>query len=111
VTFTDSHSTIPTLTTGQSVILAAHIVDLRNRINARRALAGQGPVVWGETLTAQGTTIKAVHVNELRTAIKNLYALLLLPAPVFSGPDPLNVGLFVRAQQIAELRTLMTAVE
>src|SRR5204863_4267425 len=49
VTFTDPHSTIQTLTSGLSVILAAHIVDLRNRIDARRALAGQPPVVWGET--------------------------------------------------------------
>jgi hypothetical protein len=55
------------------------------------------------------TTIKAAHVNELRSAVTTLYAALGKPAPTFTGT--ITVGSIIRAQHIAELRNLVTAVE
>jgi hypothetical protein len=109
VTFTDPHSTAPTLTTGLTVVLAAHIVELRTRINAVLAAHGQPTITWAETLTAQVTMIKAAHMNELRSAVTTVYLALGLPAPTFTGT--ISVGSIIRAQDIAELRTLVTAVE
>jgi cob(I)alamin adenosyltransferase len=81
VQFTDTHSADPTLTTGLSVVLAGHIVNLRDRINAILTAHSQAIIAWGETLSTQMTAIKASHVNELRNAISTLYAALGLPAP------------------------------
>jgi len=109
VTFTDTHSTDQTLTTGLTVVLATHIVELRTRINAVLTAHSQLPIAWAETLSAHVTVIKAAHVNELRSAVTTLYAALGQPAPTFTGT--ITVGSLVRAQHIAELRNLVTAVE
>jgi hypothetical protein len=110
VQFTDPHSANPTLTTGLTIVLAGHIVNLRDRINAILTAHGQAPMTWAETLTAQMTAIKASHVNELRNAILTLYAALGLPAPTFLY-SPVAVGDVIRARTISELRGLVTAVE
>ncbi len=66
VTFTDAHSTTdPTITTGLTVVKAAHILELRNRIDALRSVHSLPPYPWTTPLSA-GVVIKGVHVNELR---------------------------------------------
>ena len=110
VTFTDPHSTIQTLTTGLTIVLAAHIVELRHRIDAVRVAHALPPVAWAETLTAQVALIKASHVNELRTEILVLYAALGLPTPTFLS-CPVSIGNVILARTIAEFRNLVTAVE
>jgi hypothetical protein len=109
VTFTDTHSTSQTITTGLTVVQAAHVVELRTRIDAVLTAHSQPTITWAENLTAQVTVIKAAHLNELRTAITTLYASLGLPAPTFTGT--ITVEGTIRAQDIAELRNLVTAVE
>jgi len=110
VQFTDTHSADPTLTTGLSVVLAGHIVNLRDRINAILTAHSQSTFTWDETLTTQMTAIKAAHVNELRNAISTLYAALGLPAPTFLY-SPVAPGDVIRARTISEFRALVTAVE
>jgi hypothetical protein len=110
VQFTDPHSADPTLTTGLTIVLAGHIVDLRDRINAILTAHSQATIVWAETLTAQMTAVKAAHVNEFRNAILTLYAALGLPAPTFLY-SPVAAGDVIRARTISEFRELVTAVE
>jgi subtilisin family serine protease len=109
VTFTELHSTDQTLTTGLTVVLAAHILELRARINAVLTAHSLPTITWAETLSTHVTVIKAAHVNELRTAMTALYAGLGLPPPTFTGT--ITIGSIIRAQTIAELRNLVTAVE
>ena len=109
VTFTDPHSTVQTVTTGLTIVRAAHLLELRTRINAVRTAHSLPATTWAETLSPQLTVIKAAHVNELRTAMTALYAGLGLPPPAFTGT--ITIGSLIRAQTIAELRNLITAVE
>jgi subtilisin family serine protease len=109
VTFTDPHSSVQTLTTGLTIILAAHIVELRNRINAVLIAHSQPTISWAEALNPQSTVVKAAHLNELRSAVTTMYAALGLSVPSFTGS--ITVGGVIRAQHIAELRGLVTAVE
>jgi len=52
-------------------VRAAHLTDLRNGITApRNALLGGSLTFTDPTITAGTTLIKAVHINELRNAVK-----------------------------------------
>lgn len=59
-------------------------------------------------LTAGVTTIKAVHVVELRTRVNNLRAQNLLSA--FSYTDPTLTSVLIRAQHILDLRVALAGV-
>lgn len=59
-------------------------------------------------LAAGVTTIKAVHIVELRTRVNNLRAQYLLP--VFSYTDPTLTSVLIRAQHILDLRVALAGV-
>ncbi|HYI10445.1 MAG TPA: Ig-like domain repeat protein [Thermoanaerobaculia bacterium] len=51
-------------------ITASHLNTLRDAINAGRAAHGATPVTFTDVLTAAATRIKALHVRELRDALR-----------------------------------------
>lgn len=55
-------------------IRAAHLTELRERIDALRGTAGLGPFGWTDpTIVPGATPIRAVHVTELHTALNDVY--------------------------------------
>ena len=51
-------------------VRATHILQLREAVNAARAAANLGPAVWFQSdIQQQSTTIMAIDVEELRTAL------------------------------------------
>lgn len=76
-----------------------HLTELRDAVNAVRALAGQSAATFTDpTITAGATKVRLVHLVELRTAISNARVMLGFTAPVFTQ------GSLIKALHIAELR-------
>jgi microcystin-dependent protein len=61
--------TTPSLTEGATMILAQHIVDLRTALAGVYTAAGLPQPGYTDPGLAAGTSIKAVHVTELRNAV------------------------------------------
>jgi chitodextrinase len=96
VTFADDP-----LTTGTTVIKAQHLTELRQAINAVRALAGLQAASWTDA-SPQGVIIKAVHVQEMRTNIDE--ALGALGVSVQPYTDSTLTGVGVKRVHVEELR-------
>ncbi|HEX6640706.1 MAG TPA: fibronectin type III domain-containing protein, partial [Thermoanaerobaculia bacterium] len=95
----------PTLATtiafaNESLIRLAHLVELRNAVNAARATAGLLPQTW----TADLTKIRAAHLTELRSALSD--ALTALGLATTFGETP-TIGMKIRAAHFQELRTML----
>jgi RHS repeat-associated protein len=80
------------------VIKAIHITELRDAINALRALLGLDPYSWVESVSA-GNYIQKDHISEMRTALDQA-----LGAPAGGYSAGLTLGLPVLAVHIQELR-------
>jgi hypothetical protein len=61
------------------------------------------------TLTIGSTTVKALHLTELRTNLIEAYEACGRTAPTFV--TAIGVGVVITAAQIAELRTFVKALE
>ena len=83
------------------------VIALATTVVGGRAAFGQ--TFTDDPVTAGTTTIKAVHVTELRTAIANLRGLLGLGVFTWTD-DPLTGGTIVKASHIAEMRTALDQV-
>ena len=59
----------PTLVIG-TLVRAAHINDLRAALDAARSNLVLVAITYGETITANTTTIKGTHITELRNGVK-----------------------------------------
>jgi hypothetical protein len=86
--------------TNESLIRIAHLVELRDAVNAARATAGLPPQTWTNDLTK----IRAVHVTELRSALSD--ALTALGLATTFGETPI-IGMKIRATHWQELRTAL----
>jgi hypothetical protein len=94
-----------------TVVRAAHITELRNRINALRLAYGLGTFNFVDPALSAGiTTVRAIHVSELRTALLHAYAAAKVTAPTFTNPPP-TPSAGVGAQEIRELRNAIQALE
>src|SRR5207302_5998023 len=60
--FTDN-----TIMVGQTTAKAQHIIELRQAVDAMRAVAGLGGAPWNDLALAPGNTIRAIHILDLRT--------------------------------------------
>jgi CSLREA domain-containing protein len=97
--FTDN-----TLTVGVTTAKAQHIIELREAVDAMRAVAGLGPAPWTDpTLSPTSTIIKAVHILELRTYLDNAASLLGYATSAYTDPS-LTTGFVIKKVHIEELR-------
>ena len=83
--------------------------DVSNTNFTINAVSAPPPVFTDDPLTAGSTVVKAVHVNELRTAIDTLRSRYGLGS--FPWTDlPMTSGITVKAVHLSELRTALIAV-
>lgn len=98
----------PALIPGTS-IRASHVIELRERIQAARAIYGLTPFVWAESaVTARVTVVRASHMAEMWAALDQVYAVAGLAAPARVVP---TAGSFIAAAHITQLRTAVNAIE
>jgi hypothetical protein len=89
---------------------AQHIIELRQAVDALRAVAGVGPAPWTDPgLVPFSTSIKAIHITELRSLLENAAALLGYPAGTYTDPA-LNAGFVIKLVHIEELRQRIRAI-
>jgi bacillolysin len=98
------------LVAGTTRIKAAHINELRTRINAARAAYGLAAFTFTDTPLASGGRIKGVHVTNLRTALSEVYTAIGLSTPSFTDAT-LTTSIKVKALHIAEIRNALIALE
>jgi hypothetical protein len=92
-------------------IRAAHVGELRSRIDALRSRFGLAAYLWTDaSLGAQVIAIKAVHITDLRTALEEAYAAAELPVPTYGDPV-LGPGMVVRITHIHEVRNAVHLLE
>ena len=98
-TFTDG-----TLLPHVTPVKRIHLTELRSAADAVRAISGLGAASWAE---ANPQTVRAAHIVELRTAINEARAALLLPTLTFTDTT-LPAGIKgIRAVHFEELRGAM----
>ena len=99
-----------------------HVDELRTSLNNDIAKRGGVPGTWEDpTITAGTTKIRSVHLNELRSATDDLYAILIapcasntVPVPSYTVPEPMTDttdASKVRATHIEELRYIINDIE
>jgi hypothetical protein len=70
------------------VVKAQHVLQLRQAVNAARLAVNLSPAVWSQaTLTQQTTAIKAIDIQELRTALDQALSPLGLPTGGYTTPS------------------------
>ena len=97
---------------GETPIRAAHITELRTRIDGLRAAAGLGRFAWTDPVVRPGVTrVKLVHLTDLRSALAEAYAAAGRSAPQWSDASPSGGTTPVRAAHVTELRAAVVALE
>src|SRR5204863_317218 len=66
--FTDS-----TLTAGSSIVVAAHVLDLRSAIDALRTQYRLSSYAWSNALAGRSSLVRAIDLAEVRTALEATY--------------------------------------
>jgi uncharacterized repeat protein (TIGR01451 family) len=93
-----------TLVPGVTVAKGQHIIELRQAVDALRAVAGLQPIQWTDaTLTPTSTIIKAAHILELRAYLDDAVTRLGYSTQSYTNPS-LNIGNVIRRVYIEELR-------
>ena len=90
-------------------IRAAHITELRLRIDALRDRFGLPLVAWTD-YDLRGVFIRQAHLAELRAALDQVYVAAGRSKPVYSDAN-IVAGAFVRASHIEELRSAIRNIE
>jgi hypothetical protein len=104
-TFTDN-----TIVAGITTVKAQHILELRQAVDALRAVAGIAPFSWTDaTLTPSVTVIKALHIRELRTYLDDAATRLGYSTASYTDPS-LNTGFLINLAYIEELRQRIRAI-
>jgi hypothetical protein len=92
-----------TLVIGVTTAKAQHIIELRQAVDAMRAVAGLGGAPWTDpTLSPASTFIRAVHIQELRAYLND--AASRLGYSTSSYTDPTLTGFLIKSVHIEELR-------
>jgi YD repeat-containing protein len=96
--FTDN-----TIVVGQTTAKAQHIIELRQSIDALRAVAGLSPAPWTDaTLLSISNTIMAIHIQELRIYLDDAATRLGYATQPYT--DPALTGIFAKRIHLEELR-------
>jgi hypothetical protein len=107
VPFTDD-PIVPTVTP----VSAAHVLELRARIDGLRSRFGLPAFEWA-TAIQPGTTVSAQQVDELRSALAGARAAAGHVPPLAAWTDPTLVAgqTLVKAAHIGEIRAAVRAIE
>jgi hypothetical protein len=65
---------------------------------------------WGEAIVARETSLKASHINELRTAVNEVYIEIGVTPPTYTDPA-LGPGVIFKMEHVSELRSAITSLE
>ena len=99
------------LAAGVTAVKAAHLNELRSRINAARVVRGLAAYPWLEPAAASGL-IKAQHITELRAALTATFtAEPSLTTPTFATDAVLLPGATIKAAHFTELRSYVEQLE
>jgi hypothetical protein len=99
IVFTDD-----TLIVGVTTAKAQHITELRQAVDAMRAVAGLSPAPWTDgTLTPNSNVIRAIHIQELRTYLDDAATRLGYANSPYTDPS-LSIGDVIKRIHIEELR-------
>jgi hypothetical protein len=97
--FTDN-----TIMVGQTTAKGLHIIEVRQAIDALRAVAGLGPAPWTDgTLTPSSSIIKAIHILELRSYLDDAAGRLGYATSPYTD-SMLGPGFTIKRIHIEELR-------
>jgi hypothetical protein len=97
IAFTDN-----SIAVGSTPIKAEHLTQLRQAVNAVRAVTTNlNQVSWAESISSGVTTIKASHIQELRTKLDEARSALGLSACAYTDA---STGQAIQKVHIDELR-------
>ena len=97
---------------GETPIRAAHVAELRTRIDGLRAAAGLGRFAWTDPVLRAGVTrVRLVHLTELRSALAEAYGAAGRSAPRWTDASPAGRTTPIRAVHVTELRAAVVALE
>src|SRR3989449_1785363 len=91
------------ITVGQTTAKAQHVIELRQAVEALRAVEALGVVPWTDAALAPGTTIKATHILELRRFLDDVATRLGYSTSAYTDPG-LTSGFVIKRIHIEELR-------
>ncbi|HEY3383909.1 MAG TPA: carboxypeptidase regulatory-like domain-containing protein [Vicinamibacterales bacterium] len=93
-----------------TTIKAAHVTELRQRIDDLRVRYSLPAFSWSDAPLAAGATrVKAAHIAELRTALDEVYDAAVRLRPTYTGPAP-TAGTAVSAVHITEVRAAIADI-
>jgi len=92
-----------TIMVGQTTAKAQHILELRQAVDAMRAVAGLSGASWSDPALAPGDPIRAVHIIELRTFLDDAATRLGFSTSPYTEPG-LTTGFIIKRIHIQELR-------
>jgi hypothetical protein len=92
-----------TITIGQTTAKAQHIIELRQAVDAMRAVAGLSGAPWTDPGLAAGNPIKAIHILDLRTFLNDAATRLGYSTSAYTDPG-LTAGFVIKRIHIEELR-------
>ncbi len=106
---TDAFAYLPTVFTDDSIVVsqttakAQHILELRQAVEALRAVEALGVVPWTDSALAPGTTIRATHILELRRFLDDAATRLGFSTSPYTDAG-LTSGFLIKRIHIEELR-------
>ena len=101
---------LPTVFTDDVLVIsgtiakAQHIIELRQAVDALRAVAGLTPAPWIDSALAPASdVIRAIHIQELRTYLDDAASRLGYATSPYTDPS-LTTGFLIKRVHIEELR-------
>jgi hypothetical protein len=91
-------------------VRAGHITELRAKVDTLRARYGLPVFSWTDTLSAGSSRVKAIHVNELRTALQPVFTAAGRLQPSYMNPVLTAASSVVTKQDVAEIRTAIVGI-
>jgi YD repeat-containing protein len=99
-----------TLVPGVTTAKGQHVLELRQAVDALRAVAGLEPAPWADaTLTPTSSTVRVVHITELRAFLDDAATRLGYATQPYTDPS-LSTGFVIRRIHIEELRQRVRAI-
>jgi hypothetical protein len=89
-----------------TLIRAAHVTELRQAVNSLRAITALAPFTFADP-SLLNVPIRAVHIEQLRTALAQGLSALGFSSPAFTDPILTTNVTKMRASHVQELRTAM----